>query len=98
MKSEINQFAEMRTENAVRRANRDIERYTSEHEGRLPDGIEGNKLVLAHRDGWDNRLRYDFDDAEESFGIRSAGPDGEFDNDDDLVYPDGRANVNSAHR
>lgn len=51
--------------------------------GRLPEGIEGNKLVLSFTDAWGHALRYDRDD--NAFAIRSAGPDGEFDTSDDLV-------------
>jgi hypothetical protein len=60
-----------------------IERYRSET-GRLPEGIEGNKLVLSFTDVWNNAVRYDGD--EDAYAIRSAGPDRKFDTPDDLVH------------
>ncbi len=54
-------------------------------EGRLPNGIEGNKLILDIHDGWDQSLQYQRD-ASNRFSIRSAGADGVFDNGDDRVH------------
>lgn len=53
-------------------------------EGRLPEGIAGNKLVLDHEDAWGNSVRYDLED-DGQFAIRSAGQDGQFDTSDDQV-------------
>ena len=64
-------------------ANHIILQY-QEEAGRLPEGIEGNKLVIQLRDPWGENLRYDDDeDVAGGFQIRSAGADGEFDTDDD---------------
>ena len=49
--------------------------------GRLPDESHGNELISEIRDGWQRALRYEPHD--DAFTIRSAGPDGEFGNDDD---------------
>lgn len=58
--------------------------------GELPEGIEGNKVVIQHNDAWGRSLRYDRTNNE--FVIRSAGADGEFETADDItsaksVYP-----------
>lgn len=62
-----------------------IERYRAENQGQLPEGVEGNKLVLVHHDGWGTELRYDHADESDSYCIRSAGPDHKFDTGDDVV-------------
>jgi hypothetical protein len=71
-----------RTGTALTQAEGVIEHYRAET-GRLPEGIEGNKLVLTFTDAWNTSLRYDLDDA--AYSIRSAGPDGKFDTEDDQV-------------
>jgi hypothetical protein len=71
------------TQNVLTQAEGVVEHYRSET-GRLPEGIEGNKLVLSFTDVWNNPVRYDLDD--NTYAIRSAGPDGKFDTGDDLVH------------
>jgi len=57
-------------------------------DGQLPDDIEGNKLIIDVLDGWENAVRYE--QAGDSFLIRSAGPDEKMDTLDDIeVGPDG---------
>jgi hypothetical protein len=70
------------TGTALNRARQSIEQYGGEH-GELPDGIEGNKLIVDIRDGWNNDIRYEPDD--HGYTIRSGGPDGEFDTGDDVT-------------
>lgn len=60
----------------------EIETYRQEN-GNLPEGIEGNKLVLKFEDAFGNSVRYEPED-NGNYGIRSAGLDGKFDTDDDL--------------
>lgn len=60
----------------------EIETYRQENE-KLPEGIEGNKLVLKFEDGFGNAVRYEPEE-DGDYGIRSAGSDGTFDTDDDL--------------
>ncbi len=60
----------------------EIESYRQEN-GKLPEGIEGNKLVLKFEDAFGNSVRYEPED-NGNFGIRSAGSDGKFDTQDDL--------------
>ncbi len=74
---------EKQTQAALVQAEGEIENYRQDT-GRLPEGIEGNKLVLQFTDAWQTSLRYDLDDT--TFAIRSAGPDQEFDSADDLVH------------
>jgi hypothetical protein len=75
---------ENRTKAAMTAAEKAIEQYEGEA-GRLPEGIEGNKLVLPFTDAWENPLRYDLED-DGRFLIRSAGPDADFDTEDDLTH------------
>jgi len=51
--------------------------------GAVPEGIEGNKMVLHLKDGWDKPIRYDVD--ADSYVLRSAGPDDEWETRDDIV-------------
>jgi hypothetical protein len=73
------------THHAITRAHQAIAEYRNEHEGQLPGPVEGNKRVLVFSDGWQTELRYDRGDDSESYTIRSAGPDKEFDTPDDIV-------------
>ena len=59
-----------------------------EEEARLADtprldGFAGNAITIRHQDAWDLELRYD--ELLDGFGVRSAGPDRQFDTHDDLV-------------
>ncbi|MBW3599526.1 MAG: hypothetical protein KY475_19915 [Planctomycetes bacterium] len=74
-----------RTEISMVQAEGEVMSYKADV-GRLPEGIEGNKLVLQYTDAWQNPLRYDLED-DGRFAIRSAGPDTEFDTKDDLLRP-----------
>jgi hypothetical protein len=62
-----------------------IEAYTVEN-GRAPEGIEGNMLLIEAdlNDAWGESLRYDALE-KNAFAIRSAGPDKKFDTADDLT-------------
>ncbi|GAA4421991.1 hypothetical protein [Bremerella cremea] len=59
-----------------------VESYRQEN-GQLPEGIEGNKLVIEIEDAFGNAVRYEPEDGNQ-FAIRSAGPDGDFDTSDDI--------------
>jgi hypothetical protein len=77
------------TEDVLVEAERIIEMHRAEN-GKLPGGIEGNKLLLDMSDAWDNSIRYDrIDDF--TYLVRSAGADGEFDTDDDVTEGPGAA-------
>ncbi|MFI4875002.1 MAG: hypothetical protein ACIALR_06685 [Blastopirellula sp. JB062] len=51
--------------------------------GELPEGVDGNKLVLPIVDAWEQSLRYE-PDGIDRYAVRSAGPDRQFDTPDDL--------------
>jgi hypothetical protein len=55
--------------------------------GEIPPAEEGQELIKLIQDAWGNELRYE--PGEASFLIRSAGPDGVFDTDDDVVAAGG---------
>lgn len=77
---ERNLQAEDVTEAVLEKAFREIEQFRHE-QARVPAGIEGNKMVLKHKDGWGRELRYDI--IPRKYVVRSAGPDGEFETPDD---------------
>lgn len=70
---------------AMQTAVNKIEAYSVEN-GRAPEGIEGNMLLIEAdlNDAWGESLRYDALDKND-FAIRSAGPDKKFDTADDLT-------------
>ncbi|MHC2066726.1 type II secretion system protein GspG [Bremerella sp. T1] len=59
----------------------EVESFRQEN-NKLPEGIEGNKLVLKYEDAYGNAVRYEPEE-DGKFAIRSAGPDGTFDTNDD---------------
>lgn len=54
-----------------------------EETGTLPTQAEGDELVSGSRDIYANSIRYETDGI--TFSLRSAGPDGVFDNEDDII-------------
>lgn len=74
--------AEHKTEVELDKSIIEIERFRRK-EARIPGGIEGNKLVVKYKDGWDRELRYDV--YRHKYIIRSAGPDGDFETQDDRI-------------
>ncbi|MCC9604481.1 DUF4190 domain-containing protein [Blastopirellula sp. JC732] len=52
--------------------------------GELPEGVDGNKLVLPITDAWQQSVRYEPEDSGIDYAVRSAGPDMKFDTADDL--------------
>jgi hypothetical protein len=75
-------YARRVTHEAMTQAEGVIESYRNDT-ARLPEGIEGNKLVLQFQDAWKTELRFDLEN--DAYAIRSAGPDRQFDTPDDLV-------------
>lgn len=59
-----------------------IEEYRADF-GILPDGVEGNKKIIQREitDPWGEFVSYER--ASDGYRIRSAGPDGKFETDDD---------------
>lgn len=76
---------QIQTQSVISDAKNAIENYRSEN-NTLPDGIEGNKLVVEKKDGWGTELRYDLEG--DSYLIRSAGPDKKFNTSDDVTSKD----------
>ena len=61
----------------------EITQYRDDNEGELPNDIDANMLVIKHVDPWGESLRFD---AEVDHAIiRSAGPDKEFNTQDDVT-------------
>jgi hypothetical protein len=67
----------------------EIEKYKAEH-GKIPDGIEGSKLILEKRDAWGEPLLYEEHGA--SYLLRSSGPDKQLNTEDDLTW-DGKVKM-----
>ena len=79
------QFEEMamQTRAVMATATAELESYTEDNDGFLPTDIDACILMLKHEDAWGESLRYD--EGLDSGRVRSAGPDREFDNNDDIV-------------
>lgn len=61
----------------------ELETYRDSHDGQLPSIIDSNMLVIKHVDPWGESLR--FDGHGDHAIIRSAGPDKEFESNDDVT-------------
>ena len=61
----------------------ELEGFRDEHDGSLPQAIDGNMLVIKYEDPWGQPLRYDQET--DAAIIRSAGPDKRFETEDDLT-------------
>ena len=71
------------TQQAMERAQNDIEQYRSDHGGVLPADLDGNAAIFSESDAWSHHLRYSLT-SPTRYELRSAGPDGTFDNADDI--------------
>ena len=70
------------TQVAIAIAERELDEFR-EDTGYLPNGIDGNMLMLKHTDAWGMEIRFD---AESSPALlRSAGPDQMYNSDDDVT-------------
>lgn len=47
------------------------------------DGYSGNAVTIQHQDAWETDIR--FDERNDGYAVRSAGPDRRFDSRDDLI-------------
>ena len=61
----------------------DLKSYRTQNEGALPEAIDGNLLMIRHKDPWGQELRYEVEINQAT--VRTAGPDGDFDTPDDLT-------------
>ena len=84
---------ERRSWNAMPYVESALLRYAADHEGALPGsiedllpGVQGGEGYLATmpRDGWGRRLRLRINE-DDTYDLRSAGPDGRFETADDLI-------------
>ena len=75
-------FHEFLTETQIELATASIEN-AFEASSVLPTNEEGTALIGKYEDAWDNALRYEIDGT--GYIITSAGKDGEFGTDDDIV-------------
>lgn len=76
--------AQTQTDIAMDGAYWDIDTYHTNN-GRLPAAQQGTSLINAYRDSWGNALQYTIDPNNQDFNLISAGPDGQFGNDDDIT-------------
>lgn len=70
------------TQVAIAIAEREMDEFR-EDTGYLPDGIDGNMLMLKHTDAWGTEIRYDAEAVPAT--LRSAGPDQVYNTDDDVT-------------
>ncbi|MDI6697797.1 MAG: type II secretion system protein GspG [Candidatus Saccharicenans sp.] len=67
---------------------RAVQEWMAEHEGRVPESLremQGSRSYgLSLTDGWGRNIRYQ-KLSETEFELRSAGQDGQFDTEDDVV-------------
>lgn len=78
--------AEAKTDAALEKAQDEVERFRQQND-HVPEGIEGNKIVVRQKDGWGRELRYDLHPRDRMYIVRSAGPDGKFETQDDVIRP-----------
>ena len=64
-------------------ANKELQQYRQSN-GSLPSGVDGNMLLLKHVDPWGGELRFDTKDGHAY--IRSIGPDGVSNSNDDISF------------
>jgi len=74
------------TGTALSQAQQKVQQYSTAHMGTLPDDATGNSLITGLNDGWGHQVRYEIRGLG-SYDIRSAGPDGVFNNEDDVTVP-----------
>jgi hypothetical protein len=75
------------TQRAIEAASNRIEN-NRDNDDQLPSQAEGDKLIAGLKDGWKKQVRYERDEANDDYLIRSAGPDGKFDTVDDKTSDD----------
>jgi len=71
------------TQQLIAVATDELETYRDSHGGTLPSIIDSNMLVIKHIDPWGESLR--FDGHGDHAIIRSAGPDNQFESNDDVT-------------
>ncbi|MDI6848613.1 MAG: hypothetical protein QME69_02345 [Candidatus Saccharicenans sp.] len=86
--SRFNQTRAELTSVNLEQVGRAVQEWMAEHEGRVPESLremQGSRSYgLSLTDGWGRNIRYQ-KLSETEFELRSAGQDGQFDTEDDLV-------------
>jgi hypothetical protein len=72
------------TEAMMEVASKELTEFRDANNGKLPNWVDCNMLMIKHEDPWGKSLRFDAD-AEDWGTLRSAGPDSQFDTGDDLT-------------
>ena len=81
--AQVHEANQQVTRNAIRSAISEIEHSQQTGPSKTIDGFQGNAVTVQYRDAWGNELR--FDERDDGFAVRSAGPDQNFDTADDLL-------------
>lgn len=86
--SRFNQTRAELTSVNLEQVGRAVQEWMAEHEGRVPESLRelqgGRSYGLSLTDGWGRTIRYQkLSDTE--FELRSAGEDGRFDTEDDII-------------
>ncbi len=91
VEEEISRFNQTKAELTsvnLEQISRAIQEWMAEHEGRVPESlkeIQGFRSYgLNLTDGWGRNIRYQ-KLSENGYELRSAGVDGKFDTDDDII-------------
>lgn len=86
--SRFNQTRAELTSANLEQVSRAVQEWMTEHDGRLPESLRelqgGRSYGLSLTDGWGRNIRYQ-KLSDSQFELRSAGQDGQFDTEDDLV-------------
>ena len=86
--SRFNQTKAELTSVNLEQLSRAVQEWMSEHEGQVPETLKelqgGRSYGLSLTDGWGRDIRYQ-KLSDSSFELRSAGADGKFQTEDDIV-------------
>ncbi|MCI4444607.1 MAG: hypothetical protein JHC32_01105 [Candidatus Aminicenantes bacterium] len=91
VEEDISRFNQTRAELTsvnLEQLSRAIQEWMSEHDGQVPETLKevqgGRSYGLSLTDGWGRDIRYQ-KLSDSSFELRSAGADGQFNTDDDII-------------
>ncbi|MBC7364631.1 MAG: hypothetical protein H5U07_08875 [Candidatus Aminicenantes bacterium] len=82
--SRFNQTKAELTSVNLEQLSRAVQEWMSEHEGLVPENLKEVQGGLSLTDGWGRNIRYQ-KLSDSSFELRSAGADGKFQTEDDIV-------------
>lgn len=91
VEEEISRFNQTKAELTsvnLEQLSRAIQEWMADHEGQVPESlkeVQGSRSYgLSLTDGWGRNIRYQ-KLSDSSYELRSAGADGKFDTDDDII-------------